>query len=75
MKKYYAVIGRIPYDDEDTCLIFEAEEGTDVRQLFEDAMYEEIDNPEKNKAYHEKNHGAAVYINHILVSDTEIRED
>lgn len=70
----YAVIGRIPYDDEDTCHVFQAASRQEAMGLFADRMYEDAfgEDREANIA----NHGGdlGVFINHILVSASEIRE-
>lgn len=70
----YAVIGRIPYDDEDTCHVIQAASRREAMEKFADLMYEDAvgEDREANIA----NHGGdlGVFINHILVSASEIRE-
>ena len=36
----YAVIGRIPGDPEDTCLVFDATDAQEAERLFEEWLYE-----------------------------------
>lgn len=72
MNHYYAVIGRIPGDDEDTCLFYEGENLTtdDLTNLFVAEMYEMSDAIQKdvNSAW-----GHVIYITHILESGKPIR--
>lgn len=68
---YYAVIGRIPFDDEDSILFYESDEpNPPLEEWFERDMYdaEGRDDMEEVRAAD----GAAVYITAILKSDTEI---
>lgn len=72
--KTYAVIGRIPGDDEDTCCIFKASSREDAMQLFADIMYE--DAADEDREHNIGVHGGdlGVFINHVLVSASEIQE-
>ena len=71
---YIAVIGRLPGDDEDSMILFENMTRQQAEQAFEEEMYEdEIDATEKyNRNCLEP--GCAVFINHILTSDSPITE-
>lgn len=71
--KTYAVIGRIPHDDEDTCCIFKASSREEAMQLFADIMYEDVD---QDREHNIQVHGGdlGVFINHVLVSASEIQE-
>ena len=70
--KTYAVIGRIPFDDEDTCHIFKASSIEEAMEMFADEMYE--NDPGEDRERNIKTHGCdlGVYINQILLSDSEI---
>jgi len=66
---YWAVIGRIPYDDEDSCYIIRTTSREKAIENFEKQIYQDSDkDPEKVI----EEHGQAVFINHILTSKSEI---
>jgi|GEM_PF-2868229 len=67
---HYAIIGRIPDDDEDSCYFYEAASSDAAVALFEQEIYEDRFAPTADlaKAAIERNNGAAVFINHILKS-------
>ena len=72
--KYYAVVGRIPFDDEDSIHFYETDE--EAPPLFEwfssDIYYESNRNDVKEVA---RDHGCihGVYITSVLVSDSPIK--
>lgn len=68
--KHYAVIGRIPYDDEDSCFLVEAKSLKDAEKKFTKWIYEGSDQKKSDVI---KTEGKAVYITHILESDTPIK--
>lgn len=67
---WYAIIGRIPGDDEDSCLVFECDSLTDAAVKFFDAMTDEMDADSKRQI--EEQYGQLVYITHRLQSETPI---
>ena len=68
-KMNFAVIGRIPGDDEDSCYIFSVERVEEALDLFEQAIYEDAGEDPKQI---EKSHGARVFHTHILRSEAAI---
>ncbi len=68
-KMNFAVIGRIPGDDEDSCYFFSAESVEEALGLFEQAIYKDAgEDPEQI----EKSLGARVFHTHILRAETAI---
>lgn len=67
---WYAIIGRIPGDDEDSCLVFECDSLTDAVVKFFDAMVGGMDVGSKRQL--EEDYGQLVYITHRLQSETPI---
>lgn len=70
----YAVIGRIPFDDEDTCHVIQAASRREAMERFADLMYENAVG--EDREHNIKVHGGdlGVFINHVLVSDSGIEE-
>ena len=71
--RYYAVTGRIPGDDEDTVMVFQADDREHAIEQFKDAMWSGHGD-EDDRASMEGEHGTDTYINSVLVSDTPIEE-
>ena len=73
---YLAVIGRIPYDDDDSCLFFNQLTEEQARIEFAKQMFEEQygENAETAQRDSIKDHGGdlGVFINHVLVSESPI---
>lgn len=69
--RYFAVTGRIPFDDEDTTHFYHVETVGDAVAAFEDDLYDE--DQDASQENNLKEHGAAVYITNISESATEIR--
>lgn len=69
---YVAVIGRIPYDDEDSILFFEQCTLEEAYQRFSDEMYE---GDSKAREDNIRAHGCdgGVYVNAVLASDSPIK--
>lgn len=72
--KTYAVIGRIPHDDEDTCCVFKAPSREKAMQLFADIMYEDAVGEDREHNIDAHGGDLGVFINHVLVSASEIQE-
>ena len=76
MKKFYAVIGRIPGDDEDSCYTYENVTRKQAVKLFEKDIYNDGESSAGEVAdvreYAFKCHGVTVFINHVLSSDSAI---
>jgi hypothetical protein len=66
MGKYYTIIGRIPGDDEDSCVTLRADSVVAAMNQFEEWMWE--DKTDEEKAEWE---GEKVYINYVLSSNEE----
>jgi len=71
MKKWYAIIGAIPFDDEDSVYIYEAATEEEAKERFEKDIYQDALREDQKQV--EKETGVSVYINQVLESDTEIR--
>lgn len=71
--RYYAVTGRIPGDDEDATMLFQADDREHAIEQFKDAMWSG-QGDEDDRASMEGEHGTDTYINSVLVSDTPIEE-
>lgn len=70
--KHYAVIGRIPGDDEDSCVTCTADSPEQAREHFERELWEGQNTPiERDWVF--RNHGCYIFINHTLDSATEIK--
>lgn len=70
----YAVIGRIPYDDEDSCHVFKAATRQEAIERFADLMYEEAVGEDREHNIEVHGCDLGVYINHVLVSESGIKE-
>lgn len=72
--KTYAVIGRIPFDDEDSCHTFTAKSREEAIEMFSDAIYEDTGLDEDCRTHNIEVHGGhnGVFVSHVLVSDTPI---
>lgn len=71
--KWYAVQGRTPGDDEDSTLIFQADDSGHATEQFADAMRNGATNEEIEDIDARMGSESGVYITSILESDTEIR--
>ena len=72
--KYYAVVGRIPFDDEDSIYFFEAdEEGPPLFEWFASDIY--YDSSRNDATEVSIDHGCkhGVFITSVLVSDSPIK--
>lgn len=70
---HIAIIGRIPFDDEDTCLFYEYMTVDEAIRAFSDEMYEDVEDGESLRKFNFDEAGElGVYINHVLVSETYI---
>lgn len=67
---YYAVIGRIPGDDEDTCLIFQVESANDAVRAFADRIYEDrgLSEGDREATIRMIGRDLSVFVNHVLMS-------
>lgn len=70
----YAVIGRIPYGDEDSCHVFKAATRQEAIERFADLMYEEAVGEDREHNIEVHGCDLGVYINHVLVSESGIKE-
>lgn len=70
--KTYVVIGRIPFDDEDSCYAFAAKSREEAVEMFDDALYQDSGLDEGCRTRNIQAHGCSVFINHVLVSDGPI---
>ena len=74
---WFAVTGRIPGDDEDSTYIYHLPKNTtraELFHLFEADIYEDETEPEEEKESNLKLYGNTVYVNSILMSETEIKD-
>lgn len=70
-KSYYAVTGRILFDDEDSIFVFSAKNAEDAMKIFEQRIIEADGRTVKQlKAANEGSTG--VIVNAVLVSDSPI---
>lgn len=67
--KYYAVVGRIPGDDEDSCKVFAARDEEDAVNQFSDWIYETSGS---DRADIIASWGEDLFIDYVLSSDSEI---
>ena len=68
---YYAVIGRIPFDDEDSIMFYESdEENPPLEEWFERDMYDAEGRDDMEEVHRE--YGTAVFITAILKSAAPI---
>lgn len=74
--RYWAVTGRIPGDDEDTCHIFQVLNREEALVSFEAAMYANMseDEAEQTRESVRNEHGQSVFINSVLASNAPIEE-
>lgn len=70
--KWFAVTGRIPGDDEDSCHVFHLATREDALNAFADAMWEGETEIDRDSVM--KEHGQPVFWNSIVASDTPITE-
>lgn len=75
---YVAVIGRIPYDDDDSCLLFEQMTEEQARIEFAKRMFEKRfgDNAKQAQKDEIESVGGdlGVYITHVLASQSPIEQ-
>lgn len=72
MKKYYAVIGRIPFDDEDSIMFYVTDEpNPPLAEWFERDLFEESNRTDQAEVREQCGGDYAVYITHILSSKSE----
>lgn len=74
---WFAVTGRIPEDDEDSTYIYHLPKNTtraELFHLFEADIYEDELDAEDAKESNQSVYGQTVYINSILMSETEIKD-
>ena len=64
-----AVVGRIPYDDEDTAIVYDNTTTVKARREFVSDMYNGTD---KSRADVRRQNGVDIYIQQVLVSDSLI---
>ena len=73
---YIAIVGRIPYDDDDSCLFFNQLTEEQARIEFAKQMFEERygERAEEEQRAAIKEHGGdlGVYITHVLASQSPI---
>jgi len=62
---FYTVIGRIPFDDEDSLYTFETASDLEARRRFKDAILED------GEATEVEDGEPVVYVNWIISSETE----
>lgn len=73
---WFAVTGRIPGDDEDSTYIYKLPKNTDQQalfNLFEADIYEDESESEEEKESNFAEFGNTVFINSVLLSETEIQ--
>lgn len=75
---YVAVIGRIPHDDEDSCLLFEQMTEEQARIEFAKQMFEERFGVNAKQAQKDEieivGGDLGVYITHVLASQSSIEQ-
>lgn len=70
---YYAVIGRIPFDDEDSIEFYETDEpDPPLSEWFERDLFEESNRDDQEEVRKQCGADYAVFITHILSSKTEM---
>lgn len=70
---YYAIIGRIPEDDEDSCYFFESDDPNfDYDTAFTDCICQDAGLSIPDREAIIKGYGNLVYINHVLRSKSPI---
>ena len=69
---WWCVVGRIPGDDEDTSLCFQAASREEAVREFEAAMYDGEVSPEQARANVVERFGEAIYVTSVLRSDSKI---
>lgn len=76
MKKFYAVIGRIPGDDDDSCYTYEVATRQEAVKAFKKDIYNDSEGSEAEDAKENifKEYGVTVFIAHVLCSDSPIAE-
>lgn len=73
--KYFAVIGRIPGDDEDTCYLIEGGEQDHAVAEFRRRIWYDDGSSEEDREFFKSTHGGDdVYITRILTSESPITE-
>lgn len=69
-EKHFAVSGRIPRQDEDTCLVFLAKNREEAVKKFEAAIWENEDQATRDDVF--ESHRTYVYITAVFCSDSPI---
>lgn len=72
--KWFAVQGRVPRDDDDTVMVFQAENADEARAQFKSAMRDGDSEEAIDACDKQFDTVGGVYIINVLESDTEIRE-
>ena len=72
MFENYAVIGRIPFDDEDTCFCYSGVTHEEAERRFIADLYETSDRKDQEKV--EAENGSPVIITCFLASESPIQE-
>jgi hypothetical protein len=69
---FYAVVGRIPGDDEDSVYLFQGDSMTpeELTSIFAEKIYYSNNRTDQNEIYN--SWGTEVFINHILSSESPI---
>lgn len=67
---HYAVIGRIPFDDEDTAYFFNDVAEDTLHDLFAKQIYEDSGRDDQDDVY--KEHGTPVFITYIIKTESEM---
>ena len=77
---YYAVIGRIPFDDDDSCMVFEQMTEEEARKAFAFEMFrqktssDELAREEQQASIKDVGGDLGVYITHVLASQSPIEQ-
>ena len=69
---HYAVIGRIPFDDEDSIFFYETDDPGQLAGWFERDLFEESNRTDQEEVRKECGCEYAVFITHIVSSETEL---
>ena len=70
---YYAVIGRIPFDDEDSIMFYETDDhNPPLAEWFERDLFEESNRTDQAEVRTECGADYACFITHIVSSETEL---
>lgn len=71
-KKYFAVIGRIPGDDEDSFFVFHVATAEEAQEAFKEAIWATEADAKNEREAVRREYGCTVFVNSILVSDSPI---